>query len=371
MKLSGVAKLPLHGGRVPRWLFKRMVELAEAIVKVMVLEYDRREFIKRVSDPFWFQAFGNVLGFDWHSSGITTVVTGVLKEAIKPEEVGIAVCGGKGKASLRTLDEINQLADIMNFSSKRIEEFKRASRLAAKVDNAAIQDGYSLYHHAFIVSEDGYWAIVQQGLNVEDRSARRYHWLSEEISSFVEEPHKSIVGDRRLERVLNMVARESREVRKISVDLVRESPSKIVSAFARLNGFLTLDKWLGDGKAFEVKIVKYLEMPWRINWRVLKKIYEIQPRNYEELLQIKGVGPATIRGLALVADLIYGEEPSWRDPVKYSFAFGGKDGVPYPVDKRAMDEAIATLRESIELAEIGYKQRLEALRRLRIFIREK
>ncbi|RLE64545.1 MAG: DUF763 domain-containing protein [Thermoprotei archaeon] len=371
MKLSGVAKLPLHGGRVPRWLFNRMVKLAEAIVRVMVLEYGRREFIRRLSDPFWFQAFGNVLGFDWHSSGVTTVVTGVLKEAINPQEFGIAVCGGKGKASLKTLDEITHLANVMNFSSSRIEEFKRASRLAAKVDNAALQDGYSLYHHVFIVSEDGYWTIVQQGLNVEDRSARRYHWLGEEVLSFVEEPHKSIVGDKKLNHVLNMVARESREARKISVDLVRENPSKLASVFARLNGFLTLDKWIEREKMFEMKITKYLEMPWRVNWRILKKIYEIQPRNYEELLQIRGVGPATIRGLAFIADLIYGEEPSWQDPVKYSFAFGGKDGVPYPINKKAMDEAIATLRETIELAEIGYKQRLEALKRLRIFIGDK
>ncbi len=371
MELRGVAKLPLHRGRVPRWLFDRMVKLAGAIVEVMVMEYGRREFIKRLSDPFWFQAFGNVLGFDWHSSGVTTVVTGVLKEAINPEKAGIAVCGGKGKASLRTLEEIEMLADIMGFSSSKIREFKRASVLAAKVDNAAIQDGYSLYHHAFVVSEEGYWAIIQQGLNVGDKTARRYHWLGEKVASFVEEPHASIVGDKRLNRVLNMTARESREARKASVDLVRENPSKLASLLARLRGFSTLDRWIGEKAEFEVKLVKYLEMPWRINWKVLKKIYEIQPRNYEELLQIKGVGPATVRGLALVADLIYGEEPSWRDPVKYSFAFGGKDGVPYPVNKKAMDEAISVLEESIRLAELGHKQRLEALRRLRAFAGEK
>jgi len=370
MEIKGVAKLPLHYGKAPKWLINRMIKLAETIVDVMIIEYGKKEFIRRLSDPFWFQALGNVLGFDWHSSGVTTVVTGVLKTAIKPEKTGIVVCGGKGKASLKTIKEIEKLSELFNFSSSKIEELKRASVLAAKVDNVAIQDGYSLYHHAFIVSEDGYWAIVQQGLNVKEKTARRYHWLSEKTSSFVEEPHTSVVGDKKHEIVLNMVARESRETRKISVDLVKERPSKLASIIARLKGFSTLDDWIGESEPIilKAKLAKYLEMPWRINWKVLKRIYEFQPRNYEELLYFKGVGPATVRGLALVADLIYGSEPSWRDPVKYSFAFGGKDGVPYPVNKKAMDEAIQILAESVKMAEIGYKQRLEALKRLRVFV---
>ena len=367
MRPRGIADLPLHRGGVPEWLAKRMVKLARAIVRVLVEEYGRREFVERISDPFWFQALGNVLGFDWHSSGLTTVVTAVLKTAIDPREMGIAVCGGKGAASLRTPRELERVGELLGLSTSRVEELKRASVLAAKVDNAAVQDGYSLYHHAVIVAEGGYWAIVQQGMRPEEKSARRYHWLGELVSSFVEEPHSSIVGDRRHEEVLDMTARESGGARRACVDLVRDGPWRLRPVLARLEGFATLDEWLGDRSRVPRRVDKYLRMPWRINWRALKRAYEIQPRNYEELLGIRGIGPSTVRGLALVAELIYGEEPSWRDPVKFSFAFGGKDGVPFPVDRKAMDEAIQFLEESIKMAELGYRERVEALKRLRAY----
>lgn len=363
---SGVAELPLHGGRAPQWLVKRMSKLARAIVGIIVEEYGKEEVLRRISDPYWFQAFGCVLGYDWHSSGVTTVVTGVLKTVLNQEDLGIAVCGGKGRRALETPKEIESLADKFSFTDSKVRELKRASFLAAKVDNAVLQDGYSLYHHTIFITENGEWGIIQQGMNPETKYARRYHWLKDELGSFVVEPHRAVVG--RAERcVLNMVAIDSEGARKASVDLVKEGAKKVAYLISRLEGQTTLDEWIA-GKGPEVRSFKHLKMPWRINWEILKKAYELQPRNYEELVSIRGVGPSLIRALALISSIIYGEEPSWRDPVKYSFAFGGKDGVPFPVRTKDMDKAIELLEESIRMAELGEKERLNALRRLRVMV---
>lgn len=343
-----------------------MVRLARAIVKVIVLEYGRIELLRRLSDPYWFQALGNVLGFDWHSSGVTTVVTGALREALGGEELGVVVCGGKGRKALETPREVVAAAEKLGLPEFKIRELVRASRLTAKVDNAALQDGYTIYHHAMVVTEEGAWAVIQQGMNEGVKLARRYHWLSEGLESFVREPHAAIVGERREEAVLNMVALESEGARKASVDLAKEGPRRVARLLAEAQGMATLDAWLGGGAP--TPRVKYLRMPWRVNWDALKRAYEIQPSSYEELLLVRGIGPSTVRALALISSLIYGEEVSWRDPVKYSFAFGGKDGVPYPVRIDEMERAIALLEESIRMAEVGERERLEALRRLRIFV---
>ncbi len=368
MKRVGVAELPLHGGRCPPWLFSRMKRLGGAIAEIIVHEYGRREFLRRLSDPFFFQALSCVLGYDWHSSGTTTVTMGALKEALKPEELGIAVCGGKGRISKQTPNEIEKLADAFPILSKKIESLKYASRMAAKVDNTCLQDGYQLYHHAFVLSEDGDWVVVQQGMH--ERLARRYHWLSEGIRSFVEEPHTGIAGDRREEVVLDMTARESEETRKTSLDLVRDDPRRL-GGYVREAEQRSLDDYLARSPQ-----VLTLMMPTQHTisdltertMAALRKAYELQPSSYEELVAIRGIGPKAVRALALVSDLIYGKSPSWRDPAKYSFAHGGKDGVPYPVDERTYQKTIEILESATQGAKVGQKERLNAIRRLHEFL---
>ena len=372
MQRTGIATLPLHYGKAPKWLVIRMRKLAKEIVTIIVDEYGSEDFLKRISDPFWFQALGCVLGYDWHSSGVTTVVTGVLKQAIAPEEHGIAVCGGKGKISLQTPLEIENAGQKFGFAEAKIEALRYASKLSAKVDNTAIQAGYQLYHHAFFLSENEKWAVIQQGMCSQDRTARRYHWLSDNIQSFVDEPHKAIVGDVKREIALDMTARESENCRKTSVDIAKEPTKKIMHLIMSIRPAYqkSLQEWLSKtaNTAWKEYRIDVLSMPKNINWKILREIYEFQPRNYEELLGFKGVGPATVRGLALVAELIYGEKPSWKDPVKYSFAYGGKDGVPYPVDRKAMNESIKILNQAIQEAKVGEKEKLASLQRLRQFV---
>jgi hypothetical protein len=349
-----------------------MRKLAKEIVTIIVAEYGTDDFLKRVSDPFWFQALGCVLGYDWHSSGVTTVVTGVLKHAVTPEEHGIAVCGGKGKISKQTPLEIENVGEKFGFSDTKIERMRYASRMSAKVDNTAIQAGYQLYHHAFIVAEDGKWAVIQQGMCPQDRTARRYHWLSDSVKDFVVEPHTAIVGDARREVALDMTAKESEGCRKASVDIACEPPKKLMHLImsVRPESQKSLQEWLPKtaDSAWKEYSIDFLSMPRTINWKFLQQVYDFQPKNYEELLGFRGVGPATVRGLALVAELIHGEKPSWKDPVKYSFAYGGKDGVPYPVDRRAMDESIGMLKQAIQEAKGGEKEKMRSLQRLRRFV---
>jgi len=358
MRFSGSADLPLHGGHVPPWLIKRMKNLAAAILTVIVEDYGRREVLRRLSDPYWFQSFGCVLGFDWHSSGLTTVVTGVLRESVKFERQGIAVAGGKGKLGKSIPERLEALKIDEDLAARLI----RASRLTAKVDNSVLQDGYSIYHHALIFTEDGEWAVIQQGMNEKSGYARRYHWLWEDLKSFVVEPHSGLAGDRVEERVLNLVSRESEEVRRISVDLVSENPAKLVRmlnlASARQE---TLSAWTESEVG---EIPPHLALPRKINWKIVKRIYDIKPSNYEELVEIRGVGAATLRALALISALIYGVKIDWRDPLKFSFAVGGKDGVPYPVSRKRMDRVTGFLREVLEEAEIGREEKKNALKRL-------
>jgi hypothetical protein len=243
--------------------------------------------------------------------------------------------------------------------------------MAAKVDNTAIQAGYQLYHHAFLVTEDEKWAVIQQGMSEEDRTARRYHWLSDNTKNFVVEPHNAIVSNTKREKALNMVARASEGARKASVDLAKEPPRKLINLIqstTKPQNQTSLQKWLPKTSDPWQQTLNTLNMPRNISWDTLSRVYDFQPSNYEELLSIQGVGPATVRGLALVAELVYGEEPSWEDPVKFSFAYGGKDGVPFSVERRAMDESIEILKKSVEAAKIGEKDKLRSLQRLRQFV---
>jgi hypothetical protein len=370
MKLDGARKgtavLPLHYGKAPPWLVERMIKLSREIVTILIDEYGLQVFLQRISDPYWFQALGCVLGYDWHSSGVTTVLTGVLKNAVTPEEHGIAVCGGKGKASTQGSAEIAEAGQKFNLSTDVINRLQYASRMSAKVDNTAIQAGYPLYHHAFFLIEDGRWAVVQQGMNAKDRTARRYHWLSDHVKEFVAEPHNAIVGDVRREVALDMTAKESKACRETSVDIAQEPPEKITKMLRSLRPAYqkSLQEWMPDSKAQEY-VRSVLVMPKTITWETLTRMYELKLKNYEELLGVKGVGPSTIRGIALIAELIYGQQPSWKDPVRYSFAYGGKDGVTFPVDRKAMDESAQILKTAVENARIGDKERLKSLQRLR------
>jgi hypothetical protein len=369
MRLSGaqrgLAFLPLHYGKAPSWLVTRMTKLAKEIVTIIVDEYGHDVFLQRVSDPHWFQALGCVLGYDWHSSGVTTVLTGVLKTAISPEEHGITVCGGKGATSTRAPIEIAEAGEKFDLAADSVAKLQYASRMSAKVDNAAIQAGYPLYHHAFFLTETGKWAVVQQGMNTTDRTARRYHWLSDHVREFVAEPHDAIVGDAKRNIALDMTAKESEACRKTSIDIAREPPKKIAKTLQSIRPAYqkSLQEWLPYASANEYS-KSVLVMPRNISWKTLTRMYEFKPKSYEELLGIRGVGPSTVRGIALIAELVYGQPPSWKDPVKYSFAYGGKDGVPFPVDRKAMDESVQILRAAVENAHIGDRERLNSLRRL-------
>ena len=368
MKRVGVAELPLHRGRCPPWLFGRMRRLGGTIAEVIIHEYGRKEFLRRMSDPFFFQALGCTLGFDWHSSGVTTTVCGALKEATNLRELGIAFCGGKGKVSKRTSDEIQEFADTSSLSSHKVESLKYASKMSAKVDNACLQDGYQLYHHCFVLSEDGDWAVIQQGMH--ERLARRYHWLSEGIRSFVEEPHSGIVSDRQVKRVLDMTARKSEEARETSLDLVLDDPRRL-RGYVWKAGQQTIDEYVGNSKPVRTLVMPAQHAITELTERTLAALsnaYEIQPESYEELIAIRGIGPRAVRALALVSELIFGRSLSWKDPAKYSFAHGGKDGIPYPVDRATYEKTIETLESATQAAEIGQEEKMNAVRRLHEFL---
>ncbi|MEM3061377.1 MAG: DUF763 domain-containing protein, partial [Candidatus Bathyarchaeia archaeon] len=350
----------------------RMVGLSKAIFEIIMDEYGIKEVLSRLSNPFFFQACSNTLGFDWDSSGSTTVTCAVLKRAFSDLKLGIESAGGKGKHSRKTLNEIETIGKRFDLSEETIKCLKYASRMTAKVDSAAIQAGYQIYHHMIFVSEDGDWAVVQQGMNPFYSLARRYHWLSEELKSFVVEPHKAIVCERRHEKVLNMVDVESEGCRKACKDLALESSSRLKRLFfglAKEKEQTSLESWVHESSDLRTQsLLEYSVIPSRINWEALKRAYEIQPENFEELLAVKGIGPATVRGLALISDLIFGQPPSWKDPAKFSFAFGGKDGIPFPVDKESMDKSIEILLNAIYEAKIGRREKLSAIKRLKVLL---
>lgn len=350
---TGIAHLPLHTGKAPAWLFQRMKELGREIILVILADYGAQELLRRLSDPHWFQALGCALGFDWHSSGLTTTVCGALKEGLNPlyKETGLAIAGGKGATSRKTPTEIAEASAALQRDSTPLIY---ASRMAAKVDNTALQDGYQLYHHLFLFTRDGRWAVIQQGMNAENRYARRYHWLGEQVQNFVCEPESAICCDRREAEVLNLVAADSEGTRVATTVLSREEP----------------DHLLG-----EVEKLKTLELPARhavaladLNPRrlrsVLLRTYEAQPEGFEELLRLPGVGPKSLRALALLSELIHGAPPSFQDPARYSFTHGGKDGHPFPVSREAYDTSIHFLRRALQAAKIGHTEKLRAFRRL-------
>jgi hypothetical protein len=276
------------------------------------------------------------------------------------ERHGVEMAGGKGTAALRTQDEISAICEHLLFPEIRVSSLRYASRMSAKIDTAALQCGYPIYHHAFFISEDGNWCVIQQGLNIEERLARRYHWLGGTIKSLVSSPHSGIAAPRLEQHVLDMTSKEAEENRKVSVDLARGSPKNLISSIRRLSEHTIQDSWFGS----PLPQCQLLNMPRRLDWKIYERIYDIQPQNYEELLSIRGVGPATVRALALVAQLIYGAPASWKDPAKFCYAHGGKDGVPYPVARKTMDKSIKTLKDMIDGSSLSREETFGALKRL-------
>jgi hypothetical protein len=352
---TGTAQLKLHHGPCPPWLFRRMRLLAREIARLLVEEEGAAGLMRRLSDPFWFQALGCVLGFDWHSSGVTTTTCGALKEGLKSleAELGLFVAGGKGAASRQTPAEIERWGDLLDVEPG---ELVRLSRLAAKVDNTAVQDGYQIYHHVFIFDRAGHWAVVQQGMNEASGHARRYHWLGEIVADPVDEPHAAVCCDR-TGPSLNLVAHESAAARAVATTLAGQPPDQVIAEFRR---------------------VRHLEMPDRhAVWTadiapdrlasILLPTYENPPADFADLLSRRGIGPATIRALSLLAELVYGTPASIRDPARFAFAHGGKDGYPFPVDRSTYDRSIDTLKAVLDRARVGDREKLDAFRRLAVF----
>jgi uncharacterized protein len=360
---SGSADLPLHGGRVPAWLATRMSSLGAIITQAIVHHYGRDEFLRRLSHPFWFQSFGAVMGMDWHSSGITTSVIGALKRGLKPmeHELGIRVCGGRGQHSRKTPDELRLLGEHLGFDSVPLI---RASRLVAKVDSAAVQDGFDLYLHGFFVTDDGKWTVVQQGMNGDKRQARRYHWHSEQLTDFVDEPHSAIDGPAQGE-IVNLTDHRAERSRAAQLELLSElGPDRIVSELAAI-----------DGKQPAQAMLPHLVMPAHHDVRssdvfsrrlhgTLAAAAERGPVDFPELLLTPGVGLRTVRSLAMVAEIVHGAPYRFKDPARFSLAHGGKDRHPYPVPIKVYDETIRVLKSAVQNAKLGRDEEMQALKRL-------
>jgi len=349
MKRSGTADLPLHHGHIPKWLSERMSRLGFAITEAIITEYGTAEVLRRLSDPFWFQSLGAVMGMDWHSSGITTSVMGALKSAINPysKELGIYICGGKGKSSRQTPDELLFYSDRNGLDGN---ELVRCSKLSAKVDNTAVQDGFQLYMHSFVVNSEGLWTVVQQGMQDNTSTARRYHWHSAGMQSFVEEPHTAICGINQ-GPILNMVAKDALTSRNAVLAMGNENPAHILSEIQHL----VLPKH-HDVRAKDVDLKRLGAMLWLT--------HEKQPADFEELLLLQGMGPRTLQSMALVSEVIYGTPSRFKDPSRFSFAHGGKDGHPFPVPLKVYDETLSVLSKAIGRAKIGETDKLHAIQQL-------
>ena len=343
------ADLPLHYGQVPAWLYTRMGKLGIAIVEAVVMEYGKNAFLQRMSDPFWFQSLGAVLGMDWHSSGITTSVMGALKQHVnqRSKELGIYICGGKGKHSRETPNELIRIADATGLDG---DALVRSSRLSAKVDNTAIQDGYQIYLHSFIVTDEGEWAVIQQGMNDANSMARRYHWHSPAFKSFVEDPHTAIHGHNE-GLIINLTDKQADATRQGVVQLAKEHPDTIMQEVRKLV--------LPRHHEVQAKDVDLKRLG-----SVLAVAHERGIQDVENLLLLEGVGPRTLQSLVLVSEVIHGTPSRFEDPARYSFAHGGKDGHPFPVPTKVYDEAIAILDNSIRKAKMGDSDKNEAIKNL-------
>jgi hypothetical protein len=354
MKRSGFADLPLHGGRVPAWLSERMTKLGSAIAENIIYNYGSGEFLSRLSDPFWFQAFGSVMGMDWHSSGITTSVVGALKRGLSPRahELGLHVCGGRGKQSRKTPAELTAIANAGGLAG---DALVRTSRLTAKIDNNAIADGFQLYLHTFIVSDAGEWAVVQQGMNPGNGLARRYHWHSASVKDFTCAPHTAIVGQHQ-GTIMNLVDAQAVPAQKAMLGIVREEPQKTLTEAAKL----TVPRH-HDVRAKDVDLKRL--------GAILAVAYERELQDFASLLLLENLGPRTLQSLALIAEVVHGAPSRFSDPARFSFALGGKDRHPFPVPLKTYDESIAVLRKGLDSAKVGRTEKVEGFKRLEQFVR--
>jgi len=349
MRRSGSADLPLHYGHVPVWLAERMAKLDLAVVENIVLDYGKDEVLKRLSDPFWFQSLGAVMGMDWHSSGITTSVMGALKKSVNPHsrELGIYICGGKGKYSKETPNELLAIGNATGLDGNYLV---RCSKLSAKVDNTAVQDGFQLYTHNFILSSSGKWAVVQQGMSDATRTARRYHWHSESMTTFLDDPHAFIYGQN-AGSILNMADSRAEMARTGIMQIAAERPDKMIGEISKL-----VMPAHHDVRAKDVDLKRLGAVLWLA--------HEKQPKDFEGLLQLRGLGPRTLQSLALVSEVIHGAPSRFEDPARFSFAHGGKDGHPFPVPTKVYDETIGILQTAIHKAKLGLTEKNDAIKRL-------
>jgi len=378
----GVATFTLDYGKCPKWLFDRMVALGREMIRVIVLEEGPDAFIARIADPVWFQSLGTVLAFDWNASGLTTILTAALKEAIRGEErdLGIFICGGKGKTSLKTPDEIMRWGERVALPERSAVSLAYNSRMAAKVDSALVQDGFQIYHHAFFFTKNGAWTVVQQGMNTAAGTARRYHWHSAKAKDLIREPHTGISSRVTLPSVLDLTSGASDKNRATSTELVAQSFGTLMKDITLLRKhFSPLSHMvsLGDSEGKQLTLLELENKEFRTHpviaenfskskylEKILSKLCDEQPENYEKLLATPGVGPKTVRALALVSEVIYGAAPSYEDPARYSFAHGGKDATPYPVDRPTYDVTIDTMKKYVEKSKIPQSEKKKMQERL-------
>ena len=393
MVSRGIATFTLDYGNCPRWLFERMVNLGRQIIFIIAEEFGSEEIVKRLSDPVWFQSLGTVLAFDWNASGLTTILTAALKEAIRGQEkrLGIFICGGKGKTSRKTPEEINFWGEKLSFPDSQIKNLVYHSKMTAKVDSSLVQDGYQIYHHAFIFSKDGYWSVVQQGMNTKNQTARRYHWYSNNIKEIVVEPHTGIASQQK-NPTLDLTAKKSEKNREVSTQLVNQNFSSLlndIKILARHSS--SLSKMIKMKKKVETHCYASLQQTYQLTLlelsptefsfhpvvlenfltnryleKILAKLCFEKPESYEKLLATEGVGPKTIRALSLVAEVIYGAKPSYEDPARYSFAFGGKDGTPYPIERKTYDQTIEFFKKVISKTRLSFYEKKRLISKLEI-----
>ncbi len=374
---KGIATFTLDYGKVPPWLFERMVKLARIITVAIVDHYGADEFVKRMSDPVWFQSFGSVLAFDWNASGLTTTTMGALKEAIRGQEshLGVYLAGGKGKTSKKTPEQIMWLGERANINYDTATKFSYLSKLTAKVDSALVQDGFQLYHHNFMFTRSGHWTVIQQGMNTEVGRARRYHWYSDKVKDPTIEPHQGIQSEVVIPKVLNLVDTKSLDNRSGTMHLVKEKKEMFyeIKRIKRLSDGMQLslldlsnedfhyhpilkEKFSTKSEVFDLFENKRLE-------KALNNVLEKSVEKYEDILMTKDVGPKTMRALTLVSEVITGAAPSYEDPVRYSYAFGGKDGIPYPVNQKTYDDTMEIVEKALKKAQLTPSEKEKALRR--------
>jgi uncharacterized protein len=349
MKRSGSADLTLMGGSIPTWLFERMTKLSRVIVEAIIVEYGQQDFLRRISDPFWFQSFGSVIGMDWNSSGVTTAVMSALKKSLNPwsRELGIYVCGGKGKNSLQTPNELIAVGNRTGLDGNYLAQ---CSKLSAKVDNTAIQDGFQIYMHNFIVSDKGDWSVIQQGMQPDTSTARRYHWNSESVKSFIEEPHTAVCGENQGE-ILNLTDKKAHPTQAGILEITKENPDKMIAEIKSLV--------MPKNKNIQAENVDLKRLGG-----ILQLARETETNNFQDLLLLKGLGPRTLQSLTLVSEVIHGTPSRFSDPARFSFAHGSKGGRPFPVPTKVYDETISTLKHAVEKAKLGETDKNEAIKKL-------